>query len=74
MLIRLPLVLFAVGVYVGYCNHFNIGAFMEKVLSGLSSLIPVQLFVLLGWHFAPQDSRSEVKLSSTHECSYTLDC
>lgn len=31
MLIRLPLVLCAVGVYAGFCNHFNIGAFMEKV-------------------------------------------
>ena len=31
MLIVLSLVLCAVGVYAGFCNHFNIGAFMEKV-------------------------------------------
>ena len=31
MLTMLLLVLRAVGVYAGFCNHFNIGAFMEKV-------------------------------------------
>jgi hypothetical protein len=36
MLIRLSLVLVAVGVYAGYCNHFNIGAFMEKVRLGIN--------------------------------------
>jgi hypothetical protein len=31
MLTFLLLVLRTVGVYAGFCNHFNIGAFMEKV-------------------------------------------
>ena len=36
MLVTLLLVLCAVGVYAGYCNHFNIGAFMEKVCLGVN--------------------------------------
>jgi len=36
-----------VGVYVGYANHFNIGAFMEKGLSMRAGQTPVQ--VSKGW-------------------------
>lgn len=32
-----------VGVYAGYCNHFNIGAFMEKGLSMRAGQTPVQV-------------------------------
>jgi threonine dehydrogenase-like Zn-dependent dehydrogenase len=32
----------AIGAYGGYCNHFNIGAFMEKCLSMRSGQTPVQ--------------------------------
>jgi threonine dehydrogenase-like Zn-dependent dehydrogenase len=35
-----------VGVYAGYCNHFNIGAFMEKGLSMSAGQTPVQKY----WH------------------------
>eukprot|EP00897_Mesotaenium_endlicherianum_P008671 jgi/Mesen1/7832/ME000417S07141 len=35
-----------VGVYAGYCNHFNIGAFMEKGLSMRAGQTPVQKY----WH------------------------
>ena len=27
-----------IGVYAGYCNHYNIGAFMEKVRLGSNSI------------------------------------
>ncbi|CAL5229597.1 g12955 [Coccomyxa viridis] len=35
-----------VGVYAGYCNHFNIGAFMEKGLTMAAGQTPVQKY----WH------------------------
>lgn len=35
-----------VGVYAGFCNHFNIGAFMEKGLSMAAGQTPVQKY----WH------------------------
>jgi threonine dehydrogenase-like Zn-dependent dehydrogenase len=33
-----------VGVYAGYCNHFNIGAFMEKGLHMAAGQTPCQFF------------------------------
>lgn len=32
-----------VGVYVGYCNHFGIGPFMEKGLTMRAGQTPVQV-------------------------------
>lgn len=34
----------AVGVYAGFCNHFNIGAFMEKGLRMGAGQTPCQAY------------------------------
>lgn len=39
-----------VGVYSGFCNHYNIGAFMEKGLTMAAGQVPVLSLTLGAWH------------------------